>query len=216
MEARAKAEAALTRATYAQKEIEVRVKQAQVQAQLKVEETRLEATLNALQESEAEAAAAEASVFEAAAETGDGRGLLSSHESLQRTEKYVEDQHKYKEGDLPMLVESTKHKPLAPYSVNLLQPQAIKQHSPFKDLPVRSTTTQILTNAATPLSSHTIHTQAESIKQAGGNISQFNSALPDALPPKQNITFTSHSSSHRNERHAARSDVFELEVPGPS
>ncbi len=114
MEACAKAEAALTRATYAQKEIEVRVKQAQVQAQLKVEETRLEATLNALQESEAEAAAAEASVFEAAAETGeieqlsDGRGLLSSHESLQRTEKYVEDQHKYKEGDLPMLVESTK------------------------------------------------------------------------------------------------------------
>ncbi len=217
LEARAKAEAALTRATYAQKEIEVRVKQAQVQAQLKVEETRLEATLNALhQESEAEAAAAEASVFEAAAETGeieqlsDGRGLLSSHESLQRTEKYVEDQHKYKEGDLPMLVESTEHKPLAPYSVNLIQPQAIKQHSPFKDLPVRSTTTQILTNAATPLSSHTIHTQAESIKQAGGNISQFNSALPDALPPKQNITFTSHSSSHRNERHAARSDVFEL------
>ncbi len=134
LEARAKAEAALTRATYAQKEIEVRVKQAQVQAQLKVEEeTRLEATLNALhQESEAEAAAAEASVFEAAAETGeieqlsDGRGLLSSHESLQRTEKYVEDQHKYKEGDLPMLVGSTEHKPLAPYSVNLLQPQAIK------------------------------------------------------------------------------------------
>ncbi len=72
---------------------------------------------------------------------------------------------------------------------------------------MRSTTTQILTNAATPLSSHTIHTQAESIKQAGGNISQFNSALPDALPPKQNITFTSHSSSHRNERHAARSCV---------
>ncbi len=39
LEACAKAEAALTRATYAQKEIEVRVKQAQVQAQLKVEET---------------------------------------------------------------------------------------------------------------------------------------------------------------------------------
>ncbi len=109
-----------------------------------------------------------------------------------------------------MLAESTEHKPLAPYLVNLLQPQAIMQHSPFQDLPVRPTPTQILTNAATPLSSHTFYTQAESIKQAGGNILQFNSALPDALPPKQNITFTSHAPSHRNERHAARSDVFEL------
>lgn len=72
-EARAKAEAALTRATYAQKEINVRVKQ----AQLKVEETCLEATLNALQqEREAEAAAAEASVFEAAAESGGNRTAI--------------------------------------------------------------------------------------------------------------------------------------------
>lgn len=101
LEACAKAEAALTRATYAQKEIEERVKQAQVQAQLKVEETRLEATLNALHhESEAEAAAAEALVFEAAANTGEreqqseNKERHSSHDSLQRTKKYVEDQHR--------------------------------------------------------------------------------------------------------------------------
>lgn len=130
--------------------------------------------------------------------------------ALQRTEEYVEDQHKYKERHLPTLAERTEHKPLAPYSVNLLQPQVIVQDSPFQDLPVRQPTTQILTNAATHLSSHTMRTQAESIKQAGGKISQFNSALPDALPHSHNITFTSHSPSHRNERHTARSDVFEL------
>ncbi|KAI3372518.1 hypothetical protein L3Q82_022999 [Scortum barcoo] len=62
--ARAKAEAARAKAAFAQKEIEVRVKQ----AQLKVEETRLEATLEALhQERDAEAALAEATVYEAAA-----------------------------------------------------------------------------------------------------------------------------------------------------
>lgn len=77
-----------------------------------MEETCLEATLNALhQEREAEAAAAEASVFEAAAEIGDIEQLSeskehhSSHDSLQRTEKYVEDQHKYKELKIPICLQ---------------------------------------------------------------------------------------------------------------
>lgn len=141
LKARAKAEAALTRATYAQKEMEVRVKQGQVQAQLKVEETRLQATLNALhQQREAEAAAAEASVFEAAAEIGDieqrseGKERHSSHDSLQRIQKYVEDQHKYKEAQILMLAETTENKPLAPCWVDLLQPEPFVQRSPFQDL----------------------------------------------------------------------------------
>ncbi|KAI4801193.1 hypothetical protein KUCAC02_000118 [Chaenocephalus aceratus] len=62
--ARARAEAARARAAYAQKEIELRVKQ----EEHRVEETRLEATLEALhQERDAEAALAEANVYEAVA-----------------------------------------------------------------------------------------------------------------------------------------------------
>ncbi|XP_067250257.1 uncharacterized protein [Chanodichthys erythropterus] len=213
LEARAKAEAALTRATYAQKEIEVRVKQAQVQAQLKVEETRLEATLNALhQQREAEAAAAEASVFEAAAEIGDterlseGKECHSSNDSLKRTEKYVEDQHKYKEVQIPMLAD----KPLAPYCVDLPQPEPFVQSSPFQDLPERQPPTRDLAHTVTPLSSHTMQIHAESYKHAGGNTSQFNSALHDASSPRHNIKLTSCSPSHHKESHTARSDVFEL------
>ncbi|KAL6487708.1 hypothetical protein MHYP_G00043340 [Metynnis hypsauchen] len=97
IEARAKAEAARARAAYAQKEIEVKVKQ----AQLKVEETRLEATLEALkEEKEAEAALAEATVFEAAADVAISERLSRSgitqpspsFDSLERTKNYVHDQ----------------------------------------------------------------------------------------------------------------------------
>lgn len=80
----------------------MRVKQAQVQAQVKVEETCLEATLNALhQEREAEAAA-EIGDIEQLSESKEHH---SSHDSLQRTEKYVEDQHKYKELKIPICLQ---------------------------------------------------------------------------------------------------------------
>nr|XP_055053759.1 uncharacterized protein LOC129438884 [Misgurnus anguillicaudatus] len=216
LEARAKAEAALTRATYAQKEIEVRVKQAEVQAQLKVEETRLEATLNALQhEREAEAAAAEASVFEAAAEIGleqfsESKEHHSSHDSLQRTEKYVEDQHKFKEVQITMAAETTESKPLAPYCAELPKPEPFVQCSPFQELPEKQPPAHDHAHTATSLSSHTMKTHSESIKHAGGNTSQLNSALHDASSPRRNIKLGSCSPSHHNESHTAPSDVFEL------
>lgn len=69
------------------------------QAQLKVEETRLEATLDALhQERDAEAALAEANVYEAAAsemEVGSIRGSLSqTYNKSENTSDYVKDQFK--------------------------------------------------------------------------------------------------------------------------
>nr|XP_055046841.1 uncharacterized protein LOC129432444 [Misgurnus anguillicaudatus] len=100
IEARAKAEAARARAAYSQREIEIKVKKAQLQ----VEETRLEATLEALQqEKEAEAALAEATAYEAI----DGADIEKSSENeckqksstfnaLKRTDEYVQDQNAYK------------------------------------------------------------------------------------------------------------------------
>ena len=86
--ARAKAEAAWARAAFAQKEIEMRVKQ----AELKVEETRLDGTLKAFhQQCNAEAALAEANVYEAPANENRERALHSSH-PLDRTREYVKDQ----------------------------------------------------------------------------------------------------------------------------
>lgn len=91
--ARAKAEAARARALFAQREIEMRVKQ----AQLKVEETRLDATLDALHhQRDAEAALAEATVYEAAAnEAQDGSTSYPCSQvfnAAERTKAYVKDQ----------------------------------------------------------------------------------------------------------------------------
>ncbi|KAL7380539.1 hypothetical protein ABVT39_019422 [Epinephelus coioides] len=91
--ARARAEAAQARAAFAQKEIEMKVKQ----AQLKVEETHLEATLDALhQQCDAEAALAEVNVYEAvASEMEQGRisgDLYQTFNNSERTSEYVKDQ----------------------------------------------------------------------------------------------------------------------------
>ena len=100
IEARAKAEAARARASFAQKEIDVKVKK----AQLKVEETRLDATLEAIQqEKEAEAALAEATVLEAVVDSADieklsvvsGSDRGSARRSAERTEEYVQKQLAY-------------------------------------------------------------------------------------------------------------------------
>ncbi|KAI4896990.1 hypothetical protein NFI96_001373, partial [Prochilodus magdalenae] len=98
--ARARAEAARARALHAQREIDVKVKK----AQLKVEETRLDATLEAIQqEKEADAAFAEANVFELAVDSaamGELSGFHdvdqgSSYHSGERTERYVQEQYAY-------------------------------------------------------------------------------------------------------------------------
>ncbi|KAL7883252.1 hypothetical protein SRHO_G00009100 [Serrasalmus rhombeus] len=100
LEARAKAEAARARALYAQREIDVKVKK----AQLKVEETRLDATWEAIQqEKEADAACAEANVLESPgvlAAVGELSGVRdvdqdSFYHSAERTEKYVQEQAAY-------------------------------------------------------------------------------------------------------------------------
>ncbi|KAI4897604.1 hypothetical protein NFI96_009502 [Prochilodus magdalenae] len=75
--ARARAEAARARALHAQREIDVKVKK----AQLKVEETRLDATLEAIQqEKEADAASAEANVFESAVDLAAMGELTGIHD----------------------------------------------------------------------------------------------------------------------------------------
>lgn len=100
IEASAKADAACARASYALKEIEVKVNM----AELKVEETWLDATLEAMkQEKEAQAALAEATVFEAAMDSEmveelSGAGDVnkgSVHKSAETTEKYVKEQNNY-------------------------------------------------------------------------------------------------------------------------
>ncbi|CAL9684350.1 unnamed protein product [Knipowitschia caucasica] len=96
LNARAKAQAARKRAEYAKKEIEMQVKK----AELKVEETRLEATLQALQqERDAEAAHAEAIVFETAViDLEDERKIVPKTDNVvERTHKYVTDQITLKE-----------------------------------------------------------------------------------------------------------------------
>ncbi|XP_034768789.1 uncharacterized protein LOC117966565 isoform X2 [Acipenser ruthenus] len=130
LEARAKAEAALARASYAQREIEVKVKKAQI----KVEETRLEATLEALQqEKEAEAALAEANVFETAVDAADmaqlsgvdGNKQGSSFHSLERTEKYIQDQQAYVNYHQPSAYKEVSHPDIkveSPPPVDHLQP----------------------------------------------------------------------------------------------
>lgn len=107
-------------------------------------------------------------------------------------------------------VPDTEHKPLAPFCVDQPQPDSFNQNSHFQDLPERQRPTRILTHTETPLSCHTMHTHAESVKHAGGNISRFNYALHDASAPRHNIKLTSHSPSHHNESHTAHSNVFEL------
>jgi len=67
--ARAKVEAARARATFVQKEAELKIKEAHLVADLKVEEARIAAELSALEhEREIAVALAEAKVLEAAAE----------------------------------------------------------------------------------------------------------------------------------------------------
>ncbi|XP_063762763.1 uncharacterized protein LOC134880024 [Eleginops maclovinus] len=99
LEARAKAEGARARTLHAQREIDVKVKK----AQLKVEETRLDATLEAIQqEKDADAAFAEANVWESAVDLAALGELTvhdeyqgSSYHSVERTEKYVQEQYAY-------------------------------------------------------------------------------------------------------------------------
>lgn len=91
LNARAKAEAARTRAEFAKMEIEMKVKK----AELKVEEVRLDATLQALkQQCDAEAAQAEAYVFEKAATDLKEESALGSAkvDSTERTHDYVKHQ----------------------------------------------------------------------------------------------------------------------------
>lgn len=91
LNARAKAEAARTRAEFAKMEIEMKVKK----AELKVEEVRLDATLQALkQQCDAEAAQAEAYVFEKAATDLEEESALGSAkvDSTERTRDYVKHQ----------------------------------------------------------------------------------------------------------------------------
>nr|XP_055056164.1 uncharacterized protein LOC129440699 [Misgurnus anguillicaudatus] len=127
IEARAKAEAARARAAYSQREIEIKVKKAQLQ----VEETRLEATLEALQqEKEAEAALAEATAYEAI----DGADIEKSSENeckqksstfyaLKRTDEYVQDQNAYKNKHH----QASKHTPLR-QSADREQQNALPSH----------------------------------------------------------------------------------------
>lgn len=79
-------------------------------AQLKVEETRLEATLEAIQqEKEAEAAFAEATVLEAAMDSAGMTELAGDHDIdqgssnhlVERTEKYVQEQYAYVNANQP-------------------------------------------------------------------------------------------------------------------
>lgn len=94
IEARAKADAARTRAAYAQREIEIKVKKAQLQ----VEETRLEATLEAPQQEKAAGAAlAEAIAFEAIVDA-DNIEESSEHECKQissnlYSDTYIREDH---------------------------------------------------------------------------------------------------------------------------
>lgn len=91
LNARAKAEAARTRAEFAKMEIEIKVKK----AELKVEEVRLDATLQALQQQrDAEAAQAEAYVFEKAATDLEEESASGSVkvDSTERTRDYVKHQ----------------------------------------------------------------------------------------------------------------------------
>jgi len=100
LNARAKAEAARKRAEYSKKEIEMQVRK----AELKVEETRLEATLQALQqERDAEAANAEAIVFEtAASELEEEREWVPLQvDTTDRTCNYVKDQLILKDSTSP-------------------------------------------------------------------------------------------------------------------
>ncbi|KAL3983520.1 RNA-binding protein Musashi [Sarotherodon galilaeus] len=120
LNARAKAEAARKRAEYAKKEIEMQVKK----AELKVEETRLEATLQALQqERDAEAAHAEAIVFETAVnDFGEEHVRVPQRvDTLERTFNYVKDQLIIKDSTSP--IGHTEYNSMPAPNVTVLTPK---------------------------------------------------------------------------------------------
>lgn len=130
--ARAKAEAAQARAAYAKREIE-----------LKVEQARLQATLEALQEEkEKDAALAEAQVLEEALleteRSAASRVSVSVPipiEDIQsRTADYVKTQSKVSSGTLP----SSGGKEMQPTVQSSQFVSPIKSESDFKDLPISS------------------------------------------------------------------------------
>ncbi|XP_026119086.1 uncharacterized protein LOC113098285 [Carassius auratus] len=128
--ARAKAEAAQARAAYAKKEIE-----------LKVEQARLQATLEALQEEkEKDAALAEAQVLEEAfLETERSAASRVSvpvpiEDSRNRTANYVKIQSEISSGTLPSSGEKETQPKLQ--SSQFVSP--IKSETDFKDLPISS------------------------------------------------------------------------------
>lgn len=116
--ARAKVEAARARATFVQREAELKIKEAHLAADLKVKEARIAVELAALeQEREIAVALAEAEVFEAAAEIEGTQGSRSLHESvqaaIQRTREYVEQHSQLRLSD-------EKPPVLEPYTPSLL------------------------------------------------------------------------------------------------
>lgn len=120
LNARAKAEAARKRAEYAKKEIEMQVKK----AELKVEETRLEATLQALQqERDAEAAHAEAIVFETAVNDLEEEHVSVPQrvDTLERTFNYVKDQLIIKDSTSP--IGHTEYNSMPAPNVTFLTPK---------------------------------------------------------------------------------------------
>lgn len=126
--ARAKAEATQARAKYAKKEIE-----------LKVEQARLQATLEALQEEkEKDAALAEAQVLEEAfLETERSAASRVSvpvpiEDSRNRTADYVKTQSEIRSGTLPSSGEKETQPKLQ--SSQFVSP--IKSETDFKDLPI--------------------------------------------------------------------------------
>lgn len=116
--ARAKVEAARARASFVQREAELKIKEAHLAADLKVKEARIAAELSALEhEREIAVALAEAEVLEAAAEIKGTQGSRSLHDSvqaaMQRTLEYVEHHSQLRLSD-------EKPPVLEPYTPSLL------------------------------------------------------------------------------------------------
>ncbi|XP_073714235.1 uncharacterized protein [Misgurnus anguillicaudatus] len=104
-QARAKAEGARKRATFAKREIE-----------MQVEKARIEATLNALKEEcEAEAASAEAEVLEALVKAEEseserkGSHVPSIHRSINRTEEYIQNHFSHRDDKTPQSASACNH-----------------------------------------------------------------------------------------------------------
>ncbi|KAJ8014710.1 hypothetical protein DPEC_G00018500 [Dallia pectoralis] len=98
--ARAKVEAARTRAAFLQKESEILIEK----TQRKVTEACIEASLTALQH-EKEVAAAEAKVLEEAAENQHGDGNSTPNEALRRNRDYLQHQSQLESTSSPRGVE---------------------------------------------------------------------------------------------------------------